>query len=126
MLLLGAVQKDGSEGGSMLHQYIEEPRVLRGLESSNFNAYLDSFAQDLDATRFAREHVRNQLRGAAHLCVWAEKQRVHVEDFGEECVTRFGRHLSHCRCPGPKRGRSAAVVLWARRFILKTAIDLVP
>lgn len=101
----------------MLHQYFEKPRVLRGIESPEFKAYLDSFAQELDAVGFAREHVRNQLRGAAHLCVWAERQRVHVEDIGEEFVTRFHRHLHQCRCPGPKRGRSAAVVQWARRFI---------
>jgi integrase/recombinase XerD len=101
----------------MLHQYFEKPRVLRGIESPQFKAYLDSFAKELDGIGFAREHVRNQLRGAAHLCVWAERQRVHVEEFGEEFVTHFRRHLRQCRCPGPKRGSSAPVVQWARRFI---------
>jgi integrase/recombinase XerD len=101
----------------MLHQYFEKPRVLRGIESPQLKSYLDSFAKELDGIGFAREHLRNQLRGAAHLCVWAERQRVHVEDFGEEFVTRFRRHLRQCRCPGPKRGRSAPVGQWARRFI---------
>jgi integrase/recombinase XerD len=101
----------------MLHQYFEKPRVLQGIESPHFKAYLDSFAKELDGIGFAREHVRNQLRGAAHLCVWAERQRVRVADFGEEFVTRFRRHLCQCRCPGPKRGNSAPVVQWARRFI---------
>lgn len=101
----------------MLHQYFEKPRVLRGIESPEFKAYLESFAQKLDAVGFAREHIRNQLRGAAHLCVWAERQQVHVKDFGEEFVTRFRHHLPQCQCPGPKRGSSAPVVQWARRFI---------
>src|SRR3989304_6157792 len=101
----------------MLHQYFQKPRVLRGIESASLKAYLDSFAQELDAIGFGREHVRNQLRGAAHLCVWADRQRVPIEDFGEAFVTRFRRHLSQCRCPGPKRGRSEPVVVWALRFI---------
>jgi hypothetical protein len=101
----------------MLHQYFEKPRVLRGIESPDFTSYLDSFAQELGSTGFAREHVRNQLRGAAHLCVWAEAQGVQVESFGEEFVTRFRLHLPECQCPGPKRGRSTPVIGWALRFI---------
>jgi hypothetical protein len=49
----------------LLHQYFEKPRVLRSIESADFESYLDSFAQELDAVGFAREHVRNQLRAAA-------------------------------------------------------------
>ena len=97
----------------MLQQYFEKPRVLRGIESADFKSYLDSFAQELDAIGFAREHARNQLRGAAHLCVWAERQGVQVEGFGEEVISRFRLHLPECRCPGQERGRSAPVVGWA-------------
>lgn len=101
----------------MFEQYFEKPRVLRGVESADFKTYLDSFAQELGSIGFAREHARNQLRGAAHLCVWAERQGVRVEDFGEEFVSRFRLHLPNCKCPGPKRGRSAPVAGWALRFI---------
>jgi integrase/recombinase XerD len=101
----------------MVHQYFEKPRVLRGIESVNFERYLDSFAQELDAIGFAREHIRNQLRAAAHLCVWAGRQRVRVEGFNEEVISRFGLHLPRCQCPGPKRGRSSFVVGWAQRFV---------
>ena len=101
----------------MLHQYFDKPRVLRGIESANFEHYLDSFAQELDAIGFAREHVRNQLRAAAHLCVWAGRQRVNVEGFSEEVISRFRLHLPQCQCPGPKRGRSSLVVGWAQRFV---------
>ena len=99
----------------MLDQYFEMPRVLRAIESPAFTLYLDSFAQELDAIGFAREHVRNQIRGAAHLCTWAEKHGVPVGDFGEELVARFGRHLPRCQCPGPKRGRSEPVLGGALR-----------
>lgn len=92
----------------MLHQYFEKPRVLRGIESPDFTSYFDSFAQELGATGFAREHIQNQLRGAAHLCVWAEAQRVQVESFDEEFVARFRLHLPERHCPGPKRGRYSA------------------
>jgi integrase/recombinase XerD len=101
----------------VLQQYFEKPRVLRGIESADFKSYLDSFAQELDTMGFAREHARNQLRGAAHLCVWAERQGVQVEGFGEEFISRFRLHLPECKCPGPERGRSAPVVGWALRFI---------
>ena len=101
----------------MLHQYFEKPRVLRGIESTDFKSYLDSFAQELDAIGYAREHIRNQLRGAAHLCVWAEREGVQAESFGEEFVSRFRLHLPECKCPGPERGRSAPVAGWALRFI---------
>ena len=101
----------------MLQQYFEKPRVLRGIESADFKSYLDSFAQELRAIGFAREHARNQLRGAAHLCVWAERQGVQVEGFGEEFVSRFRLHLPECQCPGPERGRSAPIAGWALRFV---------
>ena len=92
----------------MLQQYFEKPLVFQGIESADFKSYLDSFAQDLNAVGFAREHARNQLRGAAHLCVWAELQGVQVESIGEEFVSRFRLHLPECKCPGPERGRVGA------------------
>lgn len=101
----------------MLQQYFEKPLVFQGIESADFKSYLDSFAQDLNAVGFVREHARNQLRGAAHLCVWAELQGVQVESIGEEFVSRFRLHLPECKCPGPERGRSAPVAGWALRFV---------
>jgi integrase/recombinase XerD len=101
----------------LFHQYFEKPRVLRGIESASFESHLDSFAQELDAMGFAREHVRNQLRAAAHLCVWAGRQRVNVEGFSDDLISRFRLHLPQCKCPGPKRGRSSLVVGWAQRFV---------
>ena len=101
----------------MLQLYFEKPLVFQGIESADFKSCLDSFAQDLNAMGFAREHARNQLRGAAHLCVWAELQGVRVVDFGEEFVSRFRVHLPECKCPGPERGQSAPVAGWALRFI---------
>jgi hypothetical protein len=66
---------------------------------------------------FAREHARNQLRGARSFCVYGrELQRVRV-DFGEEFVSRFRLHLPECKCPGPERGKSAPVAGWALRFV---------
>lgn len=84
----------------MLHQYFENPRVLRGIESADFKSYLDSFAQELEAIGYAREHAGNPLRGAAHLRLWAEMQGVQAESFGGEFLSRFlGGHLktSHFR-----------------------------
>lgn len=71
----------------MFHQYFEKPRVLRGIESADFQSHLDSFAEELDVVGFAREHVRNQLRAAAHLCVWAGRQRITVEGLGGHLKT---------------------------------------
>ena len=101
----------------MFHQYFEKPRVLRGIESASFESHLDSFAQELGDVGFAREHARNQLRAAAHLCVWAGGQRVNVEGFSEDLISRFRLHLPQCQCPGPKRGKSSLVVGWAQRFV---------
>lgn len=101
----------------MFHQHFEKPRVLRGIESADFQSHLDSFAQELDVVGYAREHVRNQLRAAAHLCVWAGRQRVTVEGFSDDLISRFRLHLPQCQCPGPKRGRCSAVVGWAQRFV---------
>jgi len=101
----------------MLYHYFQKPVVLTGIKSENFKAYLDSFAQELDTIGFAREHVRNQLRAAAHVCVWAEKQRMDVDEFSDDFLETFCCHLHRCQCPGPKRGRSAPVLHWAGRFI---------
>jgi integrase/recombinase XerD len=111
----------------LFHQYFENPRVLRGIESAKFESYLDSFAEELDTVGFAREHVRNQLRAAAHLCVWAGRQRVNVEGFSEDLISHFRFHLPQCQCPGPKRGRSSLVVTWAQRFVEHLRrIDILP
>ena len=101
----------------MFHQYFEKPRVLRGIESADYQSHLDSFAQELGVVGFAREHVRNQLRAAAHLCVWAGRQRVPVEGFSEDLISRFCLHLPECQCPGPKRGKCSLVLGWAQRFV---------
>jgi integrase/recombinase XerD len=101
----------------LFHQYFEKPRVLRGIESGDFQKHLDSFAQELGVVGFAREHARNQLRAAAHLCVWAGRQRVTVEGFSDDLISRFRLHLPQCQCPGPKRGRCSLVVEWAQRFV---------
>ena len=101
----------------MFHQYFEKPRVLRGIESGDFQKHLDSFAQELGAVGFAREHARNQLRAAAHLCVWAGRQRVAIEGFSDDLISRFHLHLPQCQCPGPKRGRCSLVAEWAQRFV---------
>jgi site-specific recombinase XerD len=101
----------------LFHQYFEKPRVLRGIESGDFQKHLDSFAQELGVVGFAREHARNQLRAAAHLCVWAGRQRVTVEGFSDDLISRFHLHLPQCQCPGPKRGRCSLVAEWAQRFV---------
>jgi len=101
----------------LFNQYFEKPRVLRGIESGDFQKHLDSFAQELGVVGFAREHARNQLRAAAHLCVWAGRQRVKVAGFNDDLISRFRLHLPQCKCPGPIRGKSSLVVGWAQRFI---------
>jgi len=101
----------------MLLQYFEYPRVLQGLQSASSRSYLDSFAKELGLIGYAREHIRNQLRAAAHFCIWTDAIKIAPADFNETIIAQFRRHLPRCRCPGPNRGKSAPVFLFARRFV---------
>lgn len=46
-----------AKGGILFHQYFEKLRVLRGIESGDFQKHLDSFAQEFGVVGFAREHA---------------------------------------------------------------------
>jgi len=101
----------------MFHRYFEYPRVLQGLKSASSKSYLDSFAEELGLVGYAREHIRNRLRAAAHFCIWAEGRKIAASDFNEAVIEQFRRHLPRCRCPGPDRGKSGPVIRFVLRFV---------
>ena len=84
----------------MFHQYFEKPRVLRGIESADFESYLDSFAQELDAKVLPGNMSGTSFEQLA-TCVWAGRQRVNVEGFSEDLISRFRLHLPLCQCRDP-------------------------
>lgn len=101
----------------MLERFFERPVVLTGLESPEFKAHLDTFADDLHGLAYSREYARNQLRAAAHFCVWAQARVSEPSKLNQGAVEAFWRHLPVCRCPGPSRGKSPPILRWVRRFV---------
>lgn len=101
----------------MLNVYFKKPRVLCGIHSEEFNSYLNDFAKRLHITKYARGSILNQLRAAAHFCVWAELKRLDARMFDEKTIKSFRQHLPRCRCPGPPRGKSPLVIKHANNFI---------
>ncbi len=101
----------------MLDRFFERPMVLTGLESRGLRSHLDTYADELNGVGYSREHARNQLRAAAHFCVWVQARPGELSKPDHGAVEAFRCHLPVCRCPGPSRGKSPPVLRWVRRFV---------
>ena len=101
----------------MLDRFFERPMVLTGLESPELKAHLNTFAEELHAVGYSREYARNQLRAAAHFCIWTQARDGDLSNLDNAEVEEFGRHLPMCRCPGPSRGKCPLVLRWVRHFV---------
>ena len=62
--------------------------------------------------------IRRQLRAAAHLCHWAERQGLPVALFDERALERFKNHLSKCKCPRRRGGKSRDALRGAALFLV--------
>ena len=67
--------RDASRGDGMRRQ-LAPPSTLTSMEHSVANCSRPS-----STVTFKPSHARNRLRAAAHLCVWAGRQRVTVEGY---------------------------------------------
>ncbi len=73
--------RDASRGDGMRRQ-LAPPSTLTSMEHSVANCSRPS-----STVTFKPSHARNRLRAAAHLCVWAGRQRVTVEGYRQHSTS---------------------------------------
>jgi integrase/recombinase XerD len=82
-----------------------------------FHSYLGTFATSLCEARYSVHVIARHLRAAAHLCQWAERHGLLVALFDERALERFKGHLSKCKCPRRRGGKSRDALQGAELFL---------
>lgn len=101
----------------MLSTYFDGPVRVRALRSGPFGAELEGFAEYLGQCGYSRISARRHLRSAEHFARWASGRTVHFEAASEFAVSKFGDHLSRCRCGRYDCRDRASIVAGVRLFV---------
>ncbi len=101
----------------MLEFYIESKAKLRQLRQCPVGQYLDDFAQWLSSAGYKQRPAQLTLRAVAHFGCWTSEYRVPLEQFNNELIDTFARHLPTCVCSHGFQGRDNYHAAGARRFL---------
>lgn len=103
----------------MLRKYFRDLQTRRRVEASPSAPYLMGFAESMRAVGHPPMEILERLRTAVHVGLWTGRAGVPLTCLDEASVEAFRRHLSKCRCPGPRprRSRGADLATKALRFL---------
>lgn len=87
------------------------------LDPGPLSSWIDHFAADLAAQRYASLTIEGYTASARHFATWLCRAGISVDAIDDEVVRRFSEH--RCLCPGGRRWRSVSGDYWrrARRFV---------
>jgi site-specific recombinase XerD len=108
-----------------LSKYVESPYAIARYQVGPVRAHIDGFAMFLGRRGYAHETTMMYLGATRHLGHWMAARRLTVEVLTEGILAAFDRHLSCCRCPPRRRGRSSGALAGARRFLQYLRINKV-
>lgn len=90
----------------MLERHFAAPKILRRLRTGLSGAYIDGFADELDAGGYAHASVVRYVRAAAHLGVFIKRSGQSLADLDESVLRAFVGHLPQCRCRDSNGGKT--------------------
>jgi len=82
----------------MLSKFFEAPARISAISSGLCGPLIESFANHLFESGYAKISARRHIRSAEHIVYWASRRRVCLHDFDRSTLERFGDHLTRCRC----------------------------
>jgi hypothetical protein len=101
----------------MLSTYFDGPVRVRTLRSGPFGSELERFAEYLGRCGYARTSARRHLRSAEHFAHWASRRSAGVDAADELVISKFGDHLSRCRCGRYDCRDRTSIVAGVRLFV---------
>jgi hypothetical protein len=101
----------------MLSTYFDGPVRVRTLRDGPFGAELEGFAEYLGQCGYSRTSARRHLRSAEHFAHWARGRTMYLNSPVEFAVSKFGDHLSRCRCGRYDCRDRASIVMGVRLFV---------
>ena len=101
----------------MFANYFGSKGRIDTLCSSTGGALLEGFACDLWQAGYAEITGRRHIRAAEHLIYWADLNAIRVDEFQEEVLSRFDKHLIKCQCSGYGHYDRMNLVSGARLFM---------
>lgn len=90
----------------MLERHFGSPKTLCRLRAGLSAAYIDGFADALDADGYAHASIVRYLRAAAHLGVFVKRSGRTLADTDESVLDAFVKHLPRCRCHDANGGKT--------------------
>jgi integrase/recombinase XerD len=100
----------------MISEYFEAPWAVERLRSGSVGLYLDGFVSALDEAGYSPHTICGYVRAAAHLGRWIDRQGIAITSIDASILSRFRKHLSHCRCHKNK-GVFGDGIKGAKRFL---------
>ena len=82
----------------MFSTYFDGAARVEALRSGPFGTRLEGFAGYLCRCGYSKISARRHLRSAEHFAHWATRGGVRIDGSDALAVSRFGDHLSRCRC----------------------------
>lgn len=101
----------------MIANYFESNGRIHTLCNSAGGSMLEGFACDLWQAGYAEITGRRHIRAAEHLIYWANQNAIRIDEFQEEVLSRFDRHLIQCQCSGYGHYDRMNLVSGARLFM---------
>jgi site-specific recombinase XerD len=90
----------------LLETHFGAPKTLRRLRAGLSAAYIDGFADELDADGYAHASVVRYVRAAAHLGVFVKRNGRTLADIDDSVLRAFVGHLPQCRCRDSNGGKT--------------------
>lgn len=101
----------------MFANYFESKGRIHTLCNSSGGSLLEGFACDLWQAGYAEITGRRHIRAAEHLICWANQNGIRVEEFEEQVLSGFNKHLIQCQCSGYGHYDRMNLVSGARLFM---------
>ena len=101
----------------MIDNYFESNGRIHTLCNSAGGSMLEGFACDLWQAGYAKITGRRHIRAAEHLIYWANQNAIRIDEFQEEVLSRFDKHLIQCQCSGYGHYDRMNLVSGARLFM---------
>lgn len=102
----------------MIANYFESKGRIHTLCNSASGSLLEGFACDLWQAGYAEITGRRHIRAAEHLIYWADQNGIRVDEFQEQVLSRFDKHLIQCQCSGYGHYDRMNLVSGARLFMV--------
>jgi site-specific recombinase XerD len=101
----------------MLSEFFEKPARIRAIRSGPSGALLESFANHLFESGYARISARRHIRSAEHIIHWAIRRCLSLRDVSGSVLEPFGNHLTRCHCGRYSRKDRVDILTGARLFL---------